>query len=159
MLSEYVNTQMRALGPNRHQCHRTCVPGFGHRSIRSIPLLLFCTLIGCGSAAAPMTGTWAVSFVSSESLDQTAASLSLHQSGDALSGTITAAGCAQPANVSGTVNDSSLSLQFVEGTATGNLTGTVNDAFTSATGTYQISGASCLTASGTGTWSAAFLSN
>lgn len=148
---------MRALRSN--QCRRSRPRAFQFRSraIRSLPLLLLGTLISCSSMPGPMTGTWAVVFTSGDSLQQTAASLSLQQSGTTLSGTITTASCTTPPSITGTLKNNSLSFRVLEPTASGDLTGTPNTTFTSAAGTYVISGQSCMMNSGAGTWSATFV--
>lgn len=149
---------MRDLCSNQRRLRRECDCRFRGPTIRSLALLLLGTLTCCTSIPGPMTGTWALMLTSSDSLDQTAASLNLQQSGNTLSGTINRAGCTQPPNISGTLNNNNtFSLHFLEPTASGDLTGTTNSGFTSATGTYAISGQSCVMNSGSGTWSAVFV--
>jgi len=106
-----------------------------------------------------MTGNWALTLISSGSLNQVVAAVSLNQSGDTLSGTVTSGLCKEETSVSGKLQGISLALQFDTVTAGGSLTGTVNSNFTVATGTYVISGNWCAQAAGTGSWSAAFMSN
>ena len=106
-----------------------------------------------------MTGNWAMTFISSGSLNQVVAAVSLNQSGDTVSGTLTSGLCREKTSVSGNLQGMSLALQFGNDAATGSLTGTVNDNFTLATGTYVISGNWCAQAAGTGSWSAAFMSS
>jgi len=120
--------------------------------------VLIAGLGSCGSDPGPMTGNWLLSLISSNSLEQTMATLSLHQSGNSLSGSISAAGCVKPATVTGSISNNALTINFVEMNGTGTLTGTTNTAFTSASGTYTIVGESCLTSSGLGPWSAVFVS-
>lgn len=121
-------------------------------------VLLGC-LLACGSQPGPMTGNWAMTIISSGSLNQTVAAVSLNQSGDTVSGTITSGLCREGTSVSGNLEGMSLALQFDTGAAAGSITGTVNDNFTLATGTYVISGNWCAQAAGTGSWSAAFMSS
>lgn len=120
--------------------------------------VLIAGLGSCGSNPGPMTGNWLLSLMSSDSLEQRTATLSLHQSGNSLSGSISAAGCVKPATVTGSASNNALTINFVEMNGTGTLTGTTNTTFTSASGTYAIAGESCLTSSGSGPWSAVFVS-
>ena len=119
--------------------------------------VLIAVFVSCGSERGPMTGNWLLSLVSGDSLEQRPATISLHQSGDSLSGSVTAAGC-MPATVTGIINQNALTIQLFETKATGTLTGVANTAFSSASGTYTITGPSCLSSTGLGTWSAVFVS-
>jgi hypothetical protein len=122
-------------------------------------LLMACILQSCGSQPGPMTGTWFLSLISNGSLEQTVASLNLHQSGDTLSGTITSTLCTSSTNVTGSISNGLLTLQIAQSNITGSLTGSVNNNFTSASGQYEISGDWCAQSSSPGTWSAAFVSS
>ena len=113
----------------------------------------------CGSHPGPMTGNWALSLVSSGSLEQAVAALRLNQSGDTISGTITSSLCTtETTTLTGTLTGANLTLQFAGANASGTLTGTVNNNFTLISGTYSASGNWCVQASGPGTWTASFLS-
>ena len=122
-------------------------------------LLVASALLSCGSKPGPMTGDWALMLISGGSLDQSIATLTLRQSGNTLSGTITSSRCNGPTSVTGILSNGFISLQFAQPVSTGTLTGSVNDNFTSASGQYQVSGDWCAQGSGSGTWSAAFVSD
>ena len=131
----------------------------GKLGVTTLQALFLGCLLACGSQPGPMTGNWAMTFISSGSLNQVVAAVSLNQSGDTVSGTLTSGLCREKTSVSGNLQGMSLALQFGNDAATGSLTGTVNDNFTLATGTYVISGNWCAQAAGTGSWSAAFMSS
>lgn len=116
-------------------------------------------IIGCGSQPGPMTGNWGMSLITDGTLTQVVAALNLQQSGNTVSGTITSSLCSDKTNVSGSVNKTSLALGLVTTNASGSLTGTVNNSFSSISGTYSITGNWCAQTSGPGTWTAVFLSN
>lgn len=127
--------------------------------VTSLYLSLLAFLAACGSQPGPMMGIWAMTLISSGSLNRAVAAVSLSQSGDTLSGTITSGVCREATSVSGNLENSALVLQFDTVTSTGALTGTVNSNFTLARGTYVITGDWCAQTAGPGTWSAAFMSS
>lgn len=131
----------------------------GKLGVTLIQASFIASLLACGSQPGPMTGNWAMTLISSGSLNQVVGAVSLNQSGDTVSGTITSGLCKEKTSVSGNLQKSSLALQFDTVVAAGSLTGTVNGNFTLATGTYVISGNWCAQTAGTGSWSAAFMSN
>jgi hypothetical protein len=127
-----------------------------------ILLLFFVVINGCGSSPGPMAGTWLFSLTSGVSLNQVLATANLKQSGSEITGTVTFSGsisCNADTSVLGTLKGNALHVQFVQSQSIADLTGTVNLAFTSGSGTYIIEGSSCLQDFGSGTWSAAFLSS
>ena len=116
-------------------------------------------IIGCGSQPGPMTGNWGLSLVTLGTLNQVVAALNLQQSGNTVSGTITSSLCSSKTTVNGGLNGTSLVLALVTPNASGTLTGTVNNSFSSVSGTYSVAGNWCAQSSGPGTWTAVFLSN
>lgn len=126
-------------------------------------LVIAGTLMSCGSHPGAMNGTWAFNLISQGTLDELRATASLSQSGDQLSGTVSFVGangpCAPNTAVAGSITGNSLELQFNNGSDVIALTGTTNSAFTTASGTYLLSGPLCLQVGGPGTWSAVFIAN
>ena len=131
----------------------------GKLGVTTLQALFIGCLLACGSRPGPMTGNWALTLTSSGTLNQVVAAVTLNQSGDTVSGTIASGLCREKTSVSGNLQEMSLALKFDTVAAAGSLTGTVNDNFTLATGTYVISGNWCAQAAGTGSWSAAFMSS
>lgn len=124
----------------------------------TIPLLLALAL-GCSSSNPEMTGTWMFALTptgaSSTAIQATA---NLTQTGSQVGGPASLSGtgisCGTEASFSGTVKGNTLTLQITQVQSAINLTGTANQAFTSASGTYTASSGSCLLNGGTGSWSA-----
>jgi hypothetical protein len=102
-----------------------------------------------------MTGSWQITGVSQKFPGaRGSGSASLVQSGNSITGTYnTTGGCANTSAVTGTVAGSNIALQFDENGQMGSLTGTVNAAFTSASGNFTSPSGGCLNGD-YGTWSA-----
>jgi hypothetical protein len=100
-----------------------------------------------------------MSLVTDGTLIQAVAALDLRQSGDTLSGTVVSSLCKNEMSLSGSLNGNSLELDFADANASGTLTGTVDHNFSFVSGRYSITGNWCAQSSGSGTWSAVFLSN
>lgn len=116
-------------------------------------------LISCGSQPGPLTGNWGMSFVTDGTLEQAVAALTLHQAGDTVSGRVVSSLCRNETTLTGSLNGNSLVLNFADGNASGTLTGAVDHNFSFVSGKYSVTGKWCAQSSGSGTWSAVFLSN
>jgi hypothetical protein len=132
------------------------------RNLGRITLLAGLALLnGCGTSSNPaMTGTWLFVFTpTGSSTSAIQATANLTQVGTNVSGQVNlsggAANCGTEASMSGTVKGNSLTLQLTQLQSSINLTGSANQAFTSASGDYTAVAGSCLLNSGTGSWSAA----
>ena len=128
---------------------------------KSLFLILCALLSGCGTSSNPaMTGNWLFVFTPTGStMSAIQATANLTQVGTNVTGQVSlsggAASCGSKASMSGTVKGNSLTLQLTQIQSTINLTGTANQAFTSALGDYTAASGSCLLNGGTGSWSAA----
>jgi hypothetical protein len=124
-------------------------------------LTLLAFLNACGSSPGAMDGTWLFTLTSYTSFNQVTATGNLKQSGSQVTGTVVLRGndisCTADTSVVGTINGSSLNLQFTQGQSIANLTGAVSTAFTSGSGVYVVMGTSCLHDFGSGTWAAVFI--
>jgi len=126
----------------------------------ALPLLLI-FLSGCGTSSNPaMTGNWLFVFTpTGSSTSALQASANLTQVGTNVTGQVSlsggAASCGNEASASGTVRGNSLTFQFTQIQSSVSLTGTANQAFTSAQGNYTAASGSCLLNGETGSWSAA----
>jgi len=131
----------------------------------AIAILALMFVSGCGgngsSSQPTMTGIWNFSANSQAFGSQYSGTATIQQSGNNLTGSATLSGlpCATQASLSGTVAGTSLNLQFNLNSELGtpandtmNLTGTLNSAYTSASGTFTTSG-NCVTGD-QGTWTA-----
>jgi len=124
-------------------------------------LVLVTFLSGCGTSSNPaMTGNWLFVFTPTGSATSAIqATANLTQVGTDVTGQVSlsggAASCGSQASISGTVKGNSLTFQLTQLQSTINLTGTANQAFTSALGSYTAVSGSCLLNGGTGSWSAA----
>lgn len=118
-------------------------------------MLSFLTSCGTGSSGT-LSGSWVFNLATSDSFVQ--ATANLNESGNQITGqgTVNQSSCGTSGTVSGNVQGEALTLQLTEANLGLALTGTANQAFTSASGTYEVTGGSCLPAGETGTWSAAF---
>lgn len=140
---------------NRWQCSRT------HKFI--LALVLIPVLNGCGSYPGVMAGTWLFTLTSDASLSQVLATANLSQSGDQITGKVGFSGdgsgvsCNSVTSVLGTLQGNGLQLQFADSQSVARLTGTINLAFTSGSGTYTVDDGSCLQVAGSGSWSAVFI--
>ncbi len=132
-------------------------------TVHAFVLVIAGTFINCGSPPGAMAGTWAFNFISHGSLEELRATATLSQSGDQVTGTVTfngaAGSCAQSTSIAGTITGNSLQLQFSSSPSILTLAGKTNSAFTTASGTYALTGPLCLQPGGTGTWSAVFIAS
>jgi hypothetical protein len=124
----------------------------------TLPLLL-AFVIGCSSSGPEMSGTWMFTLIPTGAVSPAIqATASLTQTGSQVGGPASLSGtgisCGTEASFSGTVKGNILTLQLTQLQSAINLTGTANQAFTSALGTYTATAGSCLLNGGTGTWSA-----
>jgi hypothetical protein len=123
-------------------------------------IVVLALLSGCGTSSNPaMTGTWLFVFTpTGSSTSAIQATANLTQVGTNVTGQVSlgvAASCGTEASMSGTVKGNSLTLQLTQIQSSINMTGTANQAFTSALGDYTAAAGSCLLNGGTGSWSAA----
>jgi len=130
--------------------------------LNRLVLLILLTLLGaCGTSSNPaLTGNWLFVFTPTGSATSAIqATANLTQVGTNVTGQVSLSGgavsCGSEASMSGTVRGNSLSFQLTQIESTINLTGTANQAFTSALGNYTAVSGSCLLNGGTGSWSAA----
>jgi hypothetical protein len=124
-------------------------------------LILVTFLSACGTSSNPaMTGNWLFVFTpTGSSTSAIQATANLTQVGTNVTGQVSlsggAASCGSEASISGTVKGNSLTFQLTQLQSTISLTGTANQAFTSALGNYTGASGSCLLNGGIGSWSAA----
>jgi hypothetical protein len=117
-------------------------------------------LSGCNPSPNPaLTGTWLFTLTSSGSpAEVIQLTANLTQLGNAITGQVTLSGngaaCGTTASMSGTVKGNNLTLQLVQQESTIEFTGTANQAFTSASGTYTATAGTCLQNGSGGSWSA-----
>jgi hypothetical protein len=135
---------------------------FHTRCHGTFPLLVVLALLsGCGTSNNPaMTGTWLFVFTpTGASTSAIQATANLTQVGTNVTGQVSlsggAASCGSDASISGSVRGNALTFQLTQIESTINLTGTANQAFTSAQGSYTAASGSCLLNGETGSWSAA----
>lgn len=102
-----------------------------------------------------LAGTWQISLISSKTSHVITGSLSISQSGTTVSGqaNLTGSPCATGAPMSGSISGSMVQLILQMGSQALMLTGSVNSAATSITGTYTAPSGGCLDGD-TGTWTA-----
>jgi len=116
---------------------------------RVIYLLLCLIVVGCGSSNSNVTGTWTYDATSTQGFGSTTGSLTLAQSGNAVTGTLSESNGNSYA-VSGSVSGKNVFLQIAiicsGGTGTTALTGAVSTG-TAMFGTYA-EGDTCATDSG-----------
>lgn len=119
--------------------------------------LTLCFLTSCSTGSSgSLSGSWVFTLATSDSFIQ--ATANLNESGNQITGqgTVSESSCGTSGTVSGNVQGEALTIQLTEANLGLALTGTANQAFTSASGTYEVTGGSCLPAGETGSWSAAF---
>ena len=110
-----------------------------------------------------MAGTWLFTLTSDDTLNQVLATANLSQSGNEISGNVAFSGngsgvsCNSVTSVVGALQGNGLQLEFVESQNAAELTGTVNLAFTSGSGTYTADESSCFQTVGSGSWTAVFI--
>jgi hypothetical protein len=135
---------------------------FNKQCLSTFTLLVALSLLsGCGTSNNPaMTGTWLFVFTpTGSSTAAIQATANLTQVGTNVTGQVSvsggAASCGSDASISGYARGNSLTFQITQIESTINLTGTANQAFTSAQGSYTADSGSCLLNGETGSWSAA----
>jgi hypothetical protein len=114
---------------------------------------------GCGSGSnGAMSGTWAFALATTQNF--ILATADLKQSGNQVSGPATVTGeptgCGSNATMTGTVQGNNLILQMAAEGAIITLTGTADQTFTSASGTYEVTSGNCVQNGDTGGWTAHF---
>ena len=133
--------------------------------MRTISAILACAVTiavtSCGggsmgnTSSSNLTGTWQFTSDSSVFAIHSTGTAKLQQSGSSVSGELnplSGTPCATSAALSGTISGTSLMLQINENGQIVNLTGNVNQQFTSASGTYTAPSGGC-TNGDSGTWS------
>jgi hypothetical protein len=140
-----------------------CAPCFGSsRLFPLIPVLvLACLFPSCQYPnSAAMSGTWAFTLTSANS-PVIIVTAGLTQSGNQINGPVTlnsgTSACGTSGTITGNIQGNSLTLQITQFQSQAFLTGTTNQAFTSASGTYTTGGAgNCFGSGAFGSWTAFF---
>lgn len=148
---------------------RRCI-GIGHsagwpRVLRSVlPIIVLSTFVFLPAChllpnSEAMTGPW--TFTIKTVSGTVVATTNLSQNGSQISGTLTlvlnATACGSAATLNGTVQGNNLTFEIVQGPSEALLTGTANQTFTAASGTYNtVAAGDCFQPGDAGSWSAFF---
>jgi hypothetical protein len=126
------------------------------QSLGLVIVLIFINACG-GSSSPSFYGPWQFTFTSTTAFPGTVftGSTTLGQGGTGIVGTVTFTNnpCATSALLSGVITGTTVSLQISEGGQVLNLSGTINSADSSMSGTYTATAGGC-TNGDTGSWSA-----
>jgi len=127
------------------------------KMVRIALAVTLCSLTSCGTGSSgSLSGSWVFTLATSDSFIQASANLNESENQITGQGMVSESSCGTSGTVSGKVQGQALTFQLTEANLGLAFTGTANQAFTSASGTYEVTGGSCLPAGETGTWSAAF---
>jgi hypothetical protein len=125
------------------------------QSLGMVIALVF--ILECGSSSSQtLSGTWQLTLTSSASPGTTyTGTATLTQSGNGITGTVSFINnaCATSSLITGTVSGSNVSIQVTEGGQVVTLTGTINSAFSSMSGSYTSTPGGC-TNGDLGSWTA-----